>query len=701
MAGMGRGMMSGIADPETLYTKQSCIGGGSFGKVYKGLDKRTGETVAIKVIDVENAEDEVEDIIQEIAILSELNSPYVTKYHGSYLKGSDLWIIMEFCSGGSCGDLMKPGLISEEYITIIIRELLMGLEYLHGDNKLHRDIKAANILLGANGQVKLADFGVSGQLSATISKKNTFVGTPFWMAPEVIKQSGYDHKADIWSLGITALELANGEPPYSDIHPMKVLFLIPKNPPPVLEGGFSRAFKEFVELCLKRDPKDRPSARELLKHPFVRRAKKTTYLTELKERYERWAILHRNRDWEEEDDDGREELLEREQEDDDLWDFGTIRPLGGGRSAGLTAMNDAAANARLPNTDDASHRGPFQPSPKRRTDASVDTKEARHSASTTVRGPSPPKSPQRAGSPQRKSHMAAPTAHSPSSSSKPHQAIPPLKPTSTQTQQSSPRKSTERSTNLQNVSPLDYDQYLQNSINKDMDRMKINGHPNGDRDMFSSNNFSSPKQHSHNNEASSQSSPIKLQPIPPFRGDARSQALQPLSSQPVTSMMHQTQHPLPPPSQKPLPTFSVPAAAPALPTHPKPTTSVAANPTPTPTPDPSALTSVILPALHAALSRRTAHLSLVTNTYNAHHISSVPAATHAQQSRAKAHDKLAKLVHKAGRVFEEIEQWDAKELVGMGGGVGAFLEGLLEEVLVRVEAEEVDDGDDDDDAMVT
>ncbi|OLY82434.1 Serine/threonine-protein kinase svkA [Smittium mucronatum] len=255
-------------DPDRRFVLQQCIGRGSFGEVYKAIDNKLKSLVAIKIIDLESSEDEIEDIQQEIFILSQLDSIHVTRYFGSYLKGSDLWIVMEYCG-------------------------------------------AANILLTTYGEVKLADFGVSGQISATLTKKNTFVGTPFWMAPEVIQQSGYNFKADIWSLGITAIELALGAPPHSDLHPMKVLFVIPKNDPPKLVGDFSKSFIDF-----------RPTAEQLLRHKFIKGAKKSSNLSDLVSRWNRWKNSQPNNNKQSSSDKDKQE---KAKQDTIVWDFNEVK----------------------------------------------------------------------------------------------------------------------------------------------------------------------------------------------------------------------------------------------------------------------------------------------------------------------------------------------------------------------------------------
>lgn len=267
-------------DPVSLYEIQECIGRGNFGDVYKAVEKTTRAVVAVKVVNFDDSEDEVHIILQEIKFLSLLRSPYMTRYFNSFMRDNSLWMIMEYCGGGSCADYLRAHkFFCEEAIALILRDILQGLAYLHSHLKIHRDIKAANILLTETGQVKLADFGVSGQLTCTKARNDTFVGTPFWMAPEIIvRNKGYNEKIDIWSTGITLIELAQGNPPNHRADPMKHLFRIPEIDPPVLSGKYSRNLKNVVSRCLQKDPNQRPSANALLKHDFVRCTRKKATL---------------------------------------------------------------------------------------------------------------------------------------------------------------------------------------------------------------------------------------------------------------------------------------------------------------------------------------------------------------------------------------------------------------------------------------
>ncbi|XP_067098790.1 TRAF2 and NCK interacting kinase a isoform X3 [Osmerus mordax] len=276
--------LSTLRDPAGIFELVELVGNGTYGQVYKGRHVKTGQLAAIKVMDVTG--DEEEEIKAEINMLKKYSHHRnIATYYGAFIKknppGIDdqLWLVMEFCGAGSVTDLIKNtkgSSLKEEWTAYICREILRGLTHLHQHKVIHRDIKGQNVLLTENAEVKLVDFGVSAQLDRTVGRRNTFIGTPYWMAPEVIAcdenpEATYDFKSDLWSLGITAIEMAEGAPPLCDMHPMRALFLIPRNPAPRLKSKkWSKKFQSFIESCLVKSHGQRPSTEQLLKHPFVR-----------------------------------------------------------------------------------------------------------------------------------------------------------------------------------------------------------------------------------------------------------------------------------------------------------------------------------------------------------------------------------------------------------------------------------------------
>uniref|UniRef100_A0A8C0YK14 Myosin IIIA n=1 Tax=Cyprinus carpio carpio TaxID=630221 RepID=A0A8C0YK14_CYPCA len=273
-------------DPSNTWEIIETIGKGTYGKVYKVLNRVNGSKAAVKILDpIHDIDEEIE---AEYNILKALSDhPNVVKFFGMFYKkdvkiGDQLWLVLELCNGGSVTDLAKGMLkrgdrMEEPIIAYILHEALMGLQHLHINKTIHRDIKGNNILLTTEGGIKMVDFGVSAQLTNTRLRRNTSVGTPFWMAPEVIAceqqlDSTYDERCDVWSLGITAIELGDGDPPLADLHPMRALFKIPRNPPPTLHQPelWSNDFNDFICKCLIKDFELRPNVFELLQHVFIK-----------------------------------------------------------------------------------------------------------------------------------------------------------------------------------------------------------------------------------------------------------------------------------------------------------------------------------------------------------------------------------------------------------------------------------------------